>query len=81
MVTEGRNALRAIPALLMIMSMRGVFASDSDVGKKWVMVEVIRVEGPAGEERSAEMATARMVCCEERVVARTLAAEADDGEV
>lgn len=68
-----------MPALLMIMSIRGVVVSEE--GKKWAMVEATRVEGPVGEERSAGMATARMECCEERVEARVLAAEADEGEV
>jgi len=60
MVTAGRRAFLAIPALLIMISIwKGVVAVGEE---KRDLVVLIRVEGPDGEERSAWTGFARMLC-------------------
>jgi len=79
MVTFSIGALRAMPALLIKMSIWNGFEG------KWVVkcsrTREMRVAGPEGEERSTGMGKTWMLCCSESFCAREEARGVELGEV
>jgi hypothetical protein len=81
MVTMGRRAFRAIPALFTIMSIWNLPKEEAEVEEKRDLTVAMRDAGPVGKERSACTGSARMLCSAWSDEANSAVEEAEEGEV